>query len=131
MLLILKEPDLGTSLVFLPVLLAMLFAGGARQRDLVRLVAAGLMLLPLLWSQMSHEQRSRITALWEQNGPRETATRRRVSPRPSQADVRAGERVGKHGSPRCRIRPTTPWYRAGCRSRTPIRFFAWSESGLD
>ncbi len=30
MLLILKEPDLGTSLVFLPVLLAMLFAGGAR-----------------------------------------------------------------------------------------------------
>ncbi len=32
------------------------------------------MLAPLLWSQMSHEQRSRITALWEQNGPRETAT---------------------------------------------------------
>ena len=74
MLLILKEPDLGTSLVFLPVLLAMLFASGVRQRDLVRLVAAGLMLLPLLWSQMSHEQRSRITALWEQNGPRETAS---------------------------------------------------------
>lgn len=72
--LILKEPDLGTSLIFLPVLLAVLFAAGARQRDLVRLVAAGLMLLPLLWSQMSHEQRSRITALSEQNGPREAAT---------------------------------------------------------
>ncbi len=73
-LLILREPDLGTSLVFVPVLLAMLFAAGARRRDLVRLGAAGLMLLPLLWSQMSHEQRSRITALWEQNGPREAAT---------------------------------------------------------
>jgi cell division protein FtsW (lipid II flippase) len=74
MLLILKEPDLGTSLIFVPMLLAMLNAGGARQRDLVRLVASGVLLLPLLWSQMSHEQRSRMTALWEQNGPREPAT---------------------------------------------------------
>ena len=31
MLLILKEPDLGTSLVFLPVLFAMLCAAGARR----------------------------------------------------------------------------------------------------
>jgi cell division protein FtsW (lipid II flippase) len=74
MLLILKQPDLGTSLVFLPVLFAMLFAAGARRRDLVRLTFAGLLLLPLLWSQMSHEQRSRITALWEQNLPHEAAT---------------------------------------------------------
>jgi rod shape determining protein RodA len=74
MLLILKQPDLGTSLVFLPVLLAMLFAAGVRRRDLVRLSVAGLLLLPLLWSQMSHEQRSRVTALWEQNLPREPAT---------------------------------------------------------
>ncbi len=74
LLLILKEPDLGTSLVFLPVLFAMLFAAGVRRRDLAQLVAIGLMLLPLLWSQMSHEQRSRVTALWEQNGPRESST---------------------------------------------------------
>src|SRR5262245_22855465 len=74
MLLILKEPDLGTSLVFLPVLLAMLWAAGARPRDLVCLTLAGIMFLPLLWSQMSREQRSRVTALWEQNAPREPAT---------------------------------------------------------
>lgn len=74
MLLILKQPDLGTSLVFLPVFFAMLFAAGIRRRDLVRLAVAGLLLLPLLWSQMSHEQRSRVTALWEQNLPREPAT---------------------------------------------------------
>jgi len=74
MLLILKEPDLGTSLVFLPVLFAMLGAAGARARDLVCLAIAGIMLLPLLWSQMSREQRSRVTALWEQNAPREPAT---------------------------------------------------------
>jgi rod shape determining protein RodA len=52
----------------------MLWTAGVRQRDLIRLSVAGIMLLPLLWSQMSHEQRSRVTALWEQNGPHETAT---------------------------------------------------------
>ena len=75
MLLILKEPDLGTSLVFLPVLFAMLFAAGARRRDLVRLVVAGLLLAPLLWSQMSHEQRSRVTA----HGSRTVRAKRRPS----------------------------------------------------
>ncbi len=74
MILILKEPDLGTSLVFLPIFFAMLFAHGVRRRDLAKLITIGIMLLPLLWSQMSHEQRSRVTALWEQNGPRETPT---------------------------------------------------------
>jgi rod shape determining protein RodA len=73
-LLVMKEPDLGTSLVFVPVLFAMLFAAGARRQDMVRLCAAGALLLPLLWSQMSHEQRSRITALWEQNGPHQRPT---------------------------------------------------------
>jgi rod shape determining protein RodA len=74
MLLILKEPDLGTSLVFVPVLFAILFAAGARRRDLLRLAMAGLLLIPLLWSQMSHDQRSRVTALAEQNAPREPVT---------------------------------------------------------
>jgi len=65
-LLILKEPDLGTALLFFPVLFAMLFAAGARLRHLSIVAIAGLCLSPLLWSQMSREQRSRITALAEQ-----------------------------------------------------------------
>ncbi len=65
-LLIIKEPDLGTSLVFLPVLFMMLFAAGARPRHLLVVMLAGVMLMPLLWSQMSREQRSRITALAQQ-----------------------------------------------------------------
>ena len=73
-LLILKEPDLGTSLVFLPVLLIMLFAAGARTVDLAKVIAVGLLALPLLWSQMSREQRSRVTALAEQTGPQERPT---------------------------------------------------------
>ena len=68
-LLILREPDLGTALLFLPVFFVVLFAAGARWRDLVGLALVGLMTLPILWTQMSREQRSRVTALFEQAGP--------------------------------------------------------------
>jgi cell division protein FtsW (lipid II flippase) len=68
-LLILKEPDLGTALVFLPVLFAMLFAAGARRKDLAWMVVAGLLTLPLLWTQMSLDQQSRVTALFDQPPP--------------------------------------------------------------
>jgi cell division protein FtsW (lipid II flippase) len=74
-LLVLKEPDLGTSLVFLPVFYAMLFVAGARPRHLVIVAVVGLSITPLLWSQMSREQRSRVTALAEQTVPGETPTR--------------------------------------------------------
>ncbi len=72
-LLILREPDLGTAAVFLPVMFVMLFAAGARRIDLAGLVLAGLFVLPLLWTQMSLEQKSRVTALFEQAGPGEKA----------------------------------------------------------
>jgi cell division protein FtsW (lipid II flippase) len=65
-LLVLREPDLGTSLVFLPVLFIMLFAAGARVVDLACLALCGVAILPVLWSQMSLEQRSRVTSLFEQ-----------------------------------------------------------------
>ena len=65
-LLILKEPDLGTALLFLPVMFAMLFAAGARLRHLISVVLLGIVALPVLWSGMNAEQRSRITALFAQ-----------------------------------------------------------------
>lgn len=64
--LILREPDLGTSLLFFPVLYAMLFAAGARLRHLIAVGLLGAALLPALWSLMSAEQRSRITAVFTQ-----------------------------------------------------------------
>lgn len=71
MLLVLREPDLGTSLVFLPVLMVVLFASGTSFRHLAALAFCGLLCLPVLWSQMSREQRSRVTALFAQNLPGE------------------------------------------------------------
>ncbi len=73
-LLVLREPDLGTALVFFPVLFVMLVAAGARREHLILALAAGCAMTPLLWSQMSREQRSRITALTEQSGPGEKPT---------------------------------------------------------
>jgi cell division protein FtsW (lipid II flippase) len=68
-LLILREPDLGTSLVFVPVFFLMLFTAGARWRDLGYVAVVALVMLPLLWTHMSREQQSRVTAWLEQTAP--------------------------------------------------------------
>jgi len=64
--LVLIEPDLGTAMLFLPVLFAMLFAAGAKLRHLGLVAAGGALLLPALWQVMSAEQRSRVTAVFRQ-----------------------------------------------------------------
>lgn len=66
-LLILKEPDLGTSLLFFPVLYAVLFTAGAKRWHLLATILAGMAVLPLLWSVMSGEQKSRVTAVFNQH----------------------------------------------------------------
>jgi rod shape determining protein RodA len=68
-LLILKEPDLGTSLLLIPVLLVMFATAGATRRGLASLVISGVVLIPVLWTGMSGEQKSRITAMFSQPGP--------------------------------------------------------------
>jgi cell division protein FtsW (lipid II flippase) len=47
--LILKQPDLGTALIFIPALFAMLFCAGAKIRHLLAVVALGLAMAPVLW----------------------------------------------------------------------------------
>ncbi len=64
--LILREPDLGTSLLFFPVLYGMLFAAGARVKHLVAVALLGVIAMPVLWTQMSAEQKSRVTTLFNQ-----------------------------------------------------------------
>lgn len=66
LLLILKEPDLGTALLFLPVLFALLLAAGESLRHLSLAAIAGVLLLPVLWQQMNAEQRSRIVSVFIQ-----------------------------------------------------------------
>ncbi len=49
MALILKQPDLGTCLVFIPTTLAMLFVAGAKLKHFASFVGFGLLLAPILW----------------------------------------------------------------------------------
>ncbi len=58
--LIVKQPDLGTALVLLPVVLMLVFVGGARWRDIGTLSAIGLAAVPPLWFFLRDYQRERI-----------------------------------------------------------------------
>ena len=68
MVLILKQPDLGTLLMLLPVLFVMLFVAGARLRHLTTIVLLGCATLPLFYLfGMKDYQRERIQVLFKQN----------------------------------------------------------------
>jgi cell division protein FtsW (lipid II flippase) len=67
MVLILFQPDLGTLLMLLPVLLAMLFVAGARWRHLALVIVLGCATLPLFYLYgMKDYQRARIQVLFRQ-----------------------------------------------------------------
>jgi rod shape determining protein RodA len=60
MILIFKQPDLGTALVYGAIFVGMLYAGGARRRDLAILGGAAMVVTPLLWRVFKEYQRRRL-----------------------------------------------------------------------
>ena len=63
MLLVLKQPDLGTSLTYIPVLLIGLFLGGLEWKKALILIAAGLILVIPIWSKgLKPYQKQRLTS---------------------------------------------------------------------
>jgi rod shape determining protein RodA len=67
MLLIFKEPDLGTALVFVPVLFTMLLIAGARLRYLLIFLGSGLACAPFLWIFLKEYQRNRLMVFMNPN----------------------------------------------------------------
>jgi len=67
--LILVEPDLGTTLLMIPVPFVMLFMAGAKKRHLGLLVLLGMLCLPVVWRKMEPYQRMRIVGLLLQHDP--------------------------------------------------------------
>lgn len=65
--LILVQPDLGTVLLFLPVLFAMLFAAGAKVRHLLLIIILGMLSLPVCWLNIKDYQRLRLVGMALQN----------------------------------------------------------------
>jgi rod shape determining protein RodA len=60
LILILKEPDLGTSLLFIPVFLAMLYISGFKMRWILSLLALMAAIAPFLYHKLEPYQQSRI-----------------------------------------------------------------------
>ncbi len=58
--LILSQPDLGSSFVYLVMTFAALVAGGSRKRHLLGLVGIGLSFLPILWHALKPYQKQRL-----------------------------------------------------------------------
>ncbi len=64
--LILMEPDLGTTLLMIPVPFVMLFMAGAKKRHLAAVVLVGVLCMPLVWAKMQPYQRMRIVGVFLQ-----------------------------------------------------------------
>ena len=60
MILVTQQPDLGTGLVLLPILFALLYIAGVPRRYLWKLVAAGLVISPFLFFLLKDYQKSRL-----------------------------------------------------------------------
>lgn len=65
--LILLEPDLGTSMLLMPILFTMLFVAGAKVKHLVIILCLGIALSPVMWKFMRPYQRMRISSVLLQN----------------------------------------------------------------
>ncbi len=67
--LILKEPDLGTSILLLPTLFVMLYAAGAKSKHLALILTLGFLSVPAFYVSplMNPYQRERIAALLHQD----------------------------------------------------------------
>jgi rod shape determining protein RodA len=61
LLLIFKQPDLGTALTFIPPMFAMLFVAGAKKSHLLAIVGMGVLIAPLLWFSGRHVIEDKVT----------------------------------------------------------------------
>ncbi|MGA1401022.1 MAG: FtsW/RodA/SpoVE family cell cycle protein, partial [Phycisphaerales bacterium] len=61
--LILLEPDLGTSLLFMPTLLALLWTSGSRKRHLAAVFVAAVVAVPASYPMLKPHQKARVDAL--------------------------------------------------------------------
>jgi rod shape determining protein RodA len=66
-LLVLRQPDLGSALVFGPVLLAMCYAAGAPARSILAVLAVGLVVAVLAYVEVLHDYQKERIAVWLQH----------------------------------------------------------------
>ncbi len=59
--LILAQPDLGSTLVLIPICIGLMFVAGVRVKHLVAVTLIGLMLMPVAWLKLKTYQKNRLT----------------------------------------------------------------------
>src|SRR5579872_4443059 len=62
MLMVLRQPDLGTALTYLPIAIMGLFLGGLRFKQAAIVIIAGALFLPVAWHVLKPYQRARLTS---------------------------------------------------------------------
>ncbi len=67
LLLILRQPDLGTAVIFLPILFCMLWVWGVKPRSLLAIIGIGLFSSPILWHYLRDYQRKRLLVFLDPN----------------------------------------------------------------
>ena len=111
--LILYQPDLGTAMLFLPILFIMLFAAGARAKHLAWIILMGLAMVPVFYSSMRGYQRMRIDS-WLLQGCAERLHFALAQPAAedsddekdgADADKPAGEAKRSIATPRAKLTP--------------------------
>ena len=97
-ILIVKQPDLGTSLIILPTVFMMIFAGGARLKHLAYVCGAFVSCMPFMWFMLHDYQKKRVKVFLNPNldplGSGYTAIQAKIA-------VGSGQMAGKgflHGS---------------------------------
>jgi len=119
MVLILREPDLGTVMLMMPVLFTMLFMAGARAKHLLLIILLAVLVSPFLWYKMQPYQRSRVSAVLLQSG----WIREKAEEHPALSEILVG---GKFSERRWR----TDWGYHVTRSKLAIASGRWSGMGL-
>ncbi|QJW45278.1 rod shape-determining protein RodA [bacterium BFN5] len=66
-LLVMKQPDLGTALVFLAILFGMIYVAGISSRLLMMIVGSGLAFMPIFWHFLKDYQKMRLTVFIDPN----------------------------------------------------------------
>ncbi len=66
-LLVLKQPDLGTSLVFMAILFGMIYVAGINTKILMGIFAAGIAFMPIFWHFLKDYQKMRLLVFLDPN----------------------------------------------------------------
>ena len=98
MLMVLKQPDLGTALTYLPIAIMGLFLGGMKAKHAAVLLVIGALMAPVAWHVLKPYQRDRLTSF---SDPEADAQGKGYQVQQSLVAVGAGGIFGKgtaHGS---------------------------------